>query len=699
MGYGRPDHRPTPTDGLCTQCGVHASAHRIRNTTGIRSRTAAYVAAWNKANPRPKASARIIGIDGEGAGRDPHNYFYLAAADEFGKRWQAGAKTRLSTVDCLDFILSLPRHTLIFGYAFLYDLTKILQDLPDKLLYLLFHEEKRSYIVTDPKTGKLSQRFKFIRWKNYRLNFMNRRFSLSSVESKRTMTIWDIFRFFQGKFTKALIDWEIASKERLTEMERMKDLRSVFDTQSRQAIEAYCDEECLYLAKLGRQLLETHEDCGLTLANYYGAGSTATALLKRMDVLRWRDPTPEAMTIPVASAFFGGRFENSVVGPVSGPVYNYDISSAYPYQAYLLPCLVCGRWEHSHSQKSIENARLALCSWTIGAIVPSAWGTLPIRSKDGTIAFPLSAAGGWTWKEEFLQAQRYNSAVQLREGWVYHTDCDHHPFRELSDIYRERVRIGKDARGIPLKLGPNSVYGKLAQSRGGLDPPFQSWIWAGNITSGTRAQLLEGQNVAKDKWNVLMYATDGIWSRERLTLPLPADTGTSDLSKPLGGWEEKRFDAGVFAVRPGIYFPLQPTDDQLKEVRARGLGKKVLYERWPVIVEAWKERAERVKVAGVERFIGAKSGISYGEKSGKYTRSPFYGEWVSYPIEVTFNPAPKRELILADGRLTPWRKLGESVPYKRAVLSPEALAMQLAETIAQEQPNADFSEEDDIGNS
>src|SRR5207247_70056 len=102
-----------------------------------------------------------------------------------------------------------------------------------------------------------------------------------------------------------------------------------------------------------------------------------------------------------------------------------------------------------------------------------------------------------------------------------------------------------------IKLGLNSIYGKLAQSQG-VNPPFQSWVWAGNITSGCRAQLLEAFNV-KDRWQILMLATDGVWSSSPLSLPTPLDTGTSNSGKPLGGWESKTFPHGVFAVRPGIY--------------------------------------------------------------------------------------------------------------------------------------------------
>lgn len=699
VSYGRPDHVPTGVSEVCDTCGVKSSQHRTRNLA-VQSRDREYVSRYNKSHPRENPSERIIGIDGEGQGRlgsggARHRYTYLAAADERGAKWHIGNTAGLNTVECLDFILDLPRRSLIFGYAFLYDLTKILQDLPDRALYLLFHDERRQKIVRG-KDGKLSTRHIPVRWRDYRINYVNRRFSVQDVYSKRRATVWDIFRFYQGKFTKALIDWEIASKERLTDMERMKDLRASFDQLSQEAVHEYCDEECLYLSKLGRQLIKTHQDCGLELKHYYGAGSTASVLLDKMDVLRYRAPPLDEMKEAIASAFFGGRFENSCVGSVDGPVYNYDISSAYPYQAMLLPCLVCGQWEYTKDERKIRDSRLSLIHWTIGAIDQrqKAWGTLPVRAKDGTISFPLSCDGGWTWKDEFLAAQRFNPNVRHTEAWSYNTDCDHRPFHQLGSIYRERVRIGKEARGNVLKLGPNSVYGKVAQSRGGIEPPFQSWIWAGNITSGCRAQLLEGLISASeygDPWSVLMFATDGIWSTERLQFAPPAETGTADLAKPLGGWEEKVFPAGVFAVRPGIYFPLSPTVDELKEVRARGLGKKVLYEQWPKIVEAFERGDTKVIVGGIERFIGAKTGISHGKKSG-YSRSKYYGEWVSHPIQVTFNPEPKRETILSGGRLKPWHHKPHSVPYNRALLSPEAIALRLAEIIAEEQPNADFSE-------
>lgn len=189
-----------------------------------------------------------------------------------------------------------------------------------------------------------------------------------------------------------------------------------------------------------------------------------------------------------------------------------------------------------------------------------------------------------------------------------------------------------------------------------------------------------------------MLATDGIFTRERLSLPQPVDLGASTCRKPLGGWAEKVYEAGIFAVRPGIYFPLNPTDKQLKDVRARGLGKKILYEQWPKVIDAWERGAEKITVAKVQRFIGAKTGVLYSTKGG-YRRKKTYGEWIEDEIKVSFSPLPKRLAINDDCSLQPIDWWGEeSVPYDAALKDPDAIMLALAEQIAEEQPNVDMED-------
>jgi hypothetical protein len=645
-------------------------------------------------------------VDGEGQGRRPHVYTYLSAAEEDGRVVSIGNRAGLRTLECLDFLVNLPDRALVVGYAFTYDLTKILQDCPKSLLYSLFHESTRQYV----RHGRVQ--YHRLKWRGYSLNYLNRKLTL--VRGSQRVTIWDVFRFFQSKFTTALMDWGVAPKEELREMEHMKANRSRMDALPWDRITAYCDSEVRYLCKLTRMLIEAHKAAGLELTEYYGAGSTAGAFLKRIDVKSRKGSTPDAMRVPIATAFFGGRFENSVIGPVQGqggPVINSDISSAYPYHATLLPCLTCGVWSHVRYPldfdgsgdpltKRIREGRLALVRWTSpdsgrGLDPSRPWGPLPVRSALGTIIFPLAGLGGWSWRDEFLAALALvpPGTLVAREAWVYDCDCEHRPFGDVPTYYRERLKLSADgdAKGLVLKLGLNSVYGKLVQSIG-TNPPYQSWVWGGNITSGCRAQLL--QVIAQDPTAVFMLATDGVWSTRRVKLPEPEDTGTSDTSKPLGGWVVKDYPRGVFAVRPGIYSPLYPTEAEMEKVRARGLGRKVLYDNWQRVVEAWADGADHVEIPAVERFVGAKSGVTKGEVRG-VKRSPDYGEWVANPVNVTFNPLPKRVAVRADRTLEPWGYLDwESVPYSDALKDPEALMLALAEVIAEEQPNVDFGEMD-----
>ena len=641
-----------------------------------------------------KTVDRIIGLDGEGVGRDPHRYIYLAAADEEGEEWELASKERLSTIDCLDFILALPSRTLVVAFSFIYDLTKMFTDLPTKAIHLLFHEELRQRVIGDFVV------YKPIIWNGYKLNYMNRRLTVGRVDSKRSTTVWDIFRFFQTSFVQSLQTWKVGAKEELDAIAAMKDNRATFDTIDREAIHGYCKKECYYLAKLARSLIDAHKDADLELKSYYGAGSTASVFLQRVGIKDKRGETPESMRVPVASAFFGGRFENSVVGGIAGPVYSYDISSAYPYQTFSLPCLLCGRWRlvKHPSRASLGRWPYYLVHWhsPLKGSYQHVWGPLPIRTRDGTIVFPLGGQGGWCWGEEFRAAQELNPSLQATEVWVYETDCAHVPFQDVPTYYRQRVALGKDSRGIVLKLGINSIYGKLAQSKG-LNPPFQSWVWAGMITSNTRAQLLRMIINAADPADILMLATDGVYSRSKLKVEIPRNTGTYDVfndkgeNVPLGGWEEKILDEGVFCVRPGIYFPLNPTIEQIDKVRGRGLGRKSLYENWQSIVEAWNANKPSIEISGMTRFIGAKSGIT--QSLAGVTRRDCYGEWIEHKVKVSFAPQPKRQAINSDGTLQPWGYLGfDSVPYNPATLSNDALMLKLAELIAEEQPDGDFAD-------
>lgn len=763
----------------------------------------------------------IFGVDGEGQGRNPHNYTFLAAATaEKDRRYsvQAGA-SRLFSVDCLDFFLLLPKNSVCFAYSFNYDITKMLTDVDDKTLYHLARSEMRNRGGSDAVKGPAPELWEGEnepplsdeeaitqhldptiqkRKGAYSLNLVGTKLTikrgLKASKNKHSRIVWDIFKFYQSKFVTALTDWKVGTPEEWARMTLMKDKRAEFEKLVKEGkitekqIREYCFDECGDMARLAEKLIKAHVDAGIPLTKFYGPGSSAGALLTSMNAKELRgDGGPLEMAHAIASAFFGGRFENSVIGPILGRVWNYDISSAYPYQQTFLPCLLHGKWAHTKKRAEIESAQAACVSYSLHRKhakkkLSTSWGPFPFRERDGSICFPITSGGGWVWKDEFLAGEKLFDHVRFREAWVYHTECDcgsswsledgseseKTVFGKLPGYYLFRIRIGKEGPGIVIKLAINSCYGKLAQSVG--NAAFNSWIWAGMITSGCRAQILEILGRHKDRANLLMVATDGIYTRERLDClkcddpkcthkritPRPRDTGTwvtindkgVDTKKPLGGWEEKEVPQGVFVARPGIYFPRNPTEEQLKEVRGRGVGKGVVLKYWGEIERAYAAYAagdltSQAVVPNLQRFCGMKTSISrklgapatpplgmraedmlptweYTRASGgrvyhdesktleKSHDAPHYGEWVERQVMLGFSPLPKRSRVHSDGVRLVLRSEADlnegvtgpgklrSMPYSKAKTAEsmpfEALDLARAVEEALEQPDADLEE-------
>lgn len=693
-----------PHGDPCTHCGLPASSHRVEHRPSGDPCRICGLPEGNHYRKQPREKRPYyVGIDGEGQGREEHRYVMLAWSDEDGRlrdAIEAKADGYLSTVECLDFILAIPLRARVFAYAFNYDLTKILTDCDDRTIYLLMRPDLRQRAPGYEKYGP-----KPVRWNGYELNLLGSKFTV--VKDKRRAVIWDVFRFFGTKFTKACEDWKIGSKAELDRMRAMKDQRGDFDRLNRAEILAYCYDECAKMATLACKLTDAHENAGLHLRSYHGAGSTASCVLKSLGIdkaVRTGDPR---MDRAVASAFFGGRFENRTVGIIRGPLWSRDISSAYPYQTTFLPCLDCGKWSHTTRQADLAGARTGLVRYRL-AEPPSdmPWGPLPFRTKDGSICFPATSGGGWVWASEFQAAQAAFPHVGFIEAWIYRTDCNHQPFADIPRLYLERLKLGKEGPGLVIKLGVNAVYGKLAQSRG-TNPPFQSWIWAGMITAGTRGQILDMMRLHKDRRNLYMIATDGIYSSENFVAPEARDTGTftDQHKKPLGGWETKEIKTDMFAARPGIYYPLNPSQDEISAIRARGVGRGVILQYWDRIMKAWEAGEKSVTVGNVVRFQGAKSSIGRTIKDGKpsYTRylddnnHPRYGQWVNRSVDMTFHPMPKRSAIEADGSLTirHMPQTLESHPYDRSLISLEAAVLKhnMAELL--EQPDGDYAEYED----
>jgi len=657
----RPEHAPKGDPCHVKGCGIPAASHRKR----ARAR-GGYFKTYNRASgdrhdkTTPRGPRRIIALDGEGytLKSGAHRYTYMAACDADGLVAELRAPQGVKAEQVWRFLLSLPKSALLVGFSLGYDRTKWVESWPDPAVWRLVDPERRQ-----GEDGPLP-----VSWAGYKVNLVATRLSVREKASGAHRTVWDVWRFFQSSFVKALSRWKVGTEDERALIEREKARRGSFHGIGARE-RRYCQLECRLLARLTGELLQAHEDEGLKLRSYFGPGSTASVILAEHG--EQRTVYPRAMQHAVMCGYFGGRFETSRVGPVRAErLYQYDIASAYPAAMTRLPCLCAGhgKWVHrtgdAWAQRLLSgDAAVALCRFVVDAHKDAcdAWGPLPHRLPDGNILFPQKSAGGWAWDAEVAAALELHPGVRVTEAWMWEPSCDCPPpfAARITELYERRLQWGKGARGLVLKLALNSLYGKSAQRVG--KGKFRCMVRAGLITSMTRASLLRAVAMAHDPWNVLELATDSVLSKE----PLPLG-GTG-----LGSWESKPWPGGVFLLRPGLRIPLTRGGD-IERTAARGVGVKTLHENRRKVLRAWgREPMAPVTLRTPSFFHGAKLSVRASQGGEAFRRDALYGRWSDEKKTLTFSPKPKRaELGPRDGqaiRLLPWElPTGEgcaSVPY------------------------------------
>lgn len=658
-------------------------------------------------------------IDGEGHGRAPHVYTYLAAVSLDGTTYDIRNPSGLTTAEILLFLTdTLPNRARLWGFSLGYDKTKWLADIPRDSLALLYHPEHRR--------KKDDKGVRDIAWSSFRLNMQSTKFTVSHIEKGRRRknwerrTVWDCFKYFQCSFVKAIETWQVVTPEELEFIKLMKDSRSGFTPENSDEIERYCRLECQIGARLIHALLTAHADIGLETTVFYGPGSTADALLELHHVADYMAQCPEWAVKAVMTAFSGGRFENLLFGVVPGPLYGWDLSSAYPYQAYQLPCLQCGVWEYHEGTleemlPAIRAATLACTHTYVPKHDPMlAYAPFAFRDHKGHIFYPFDCAT-WVWKQELLAGLNAKIwDIEATESITYTTRCDHRPFEWVPKTYQDRLNLGKDGKGLVLKLALNSgTYGKFAQSVG--KAKFNNWVWAGVVTSGCRAQILDAMAAAPRLEDIISIATDGIISTCRLDLatPLPTNTGTK---KPLGGWEDKSKDKngkpipphelrGRVLVRPGLNTAWPVKDDDEEDTRARGVGRSVFTKAIKEIVAAIESGQPGYTIRDIPRFVGHKSSIRPNGNARRLlpmlSRYPYLrallkpehfsqradcGEWILDEHILSFDPIPKR--IRGEGNRLLVRSMNgaESRPYDKGRIDPVSESYREQQDIAEEQP-------------
>lgn len=578
-----------------------------------------------------RAAAPFVAWDGEGYTCEDGTHVYNLLMNS------AGGVLRcldgISTEDAFNFILDESKRlpgSLHVCFASSYDINMMLRDvdephlrelqatgradygsitieyIPRKYLYLHRYDPNNKW-VENPKTGK------------WQINYIDR------------VVLWDVFGYFQQSFVEAIKSYLGSDWPLLALIAENKARRDVFRPDEIESIERYCSAELQSLVEIMNRLRDLMATADIQLSRWDGAGSIAGALLRRESVKTSLKPTDRRLELPVRTAYAGGRIELVQYGVWDGPLYAYDINSAYPAEIVNLPDMQTGYWTRATDPYDRDWFSLSLVRYRFSMSPDNERWIYPLFSRDmfGGICFPQTGYG-WYWQPEVTQALEdgYGYEVEVVETWNYHDDGTK-PMAFVRDLYdiRKKWKMEGNHAEMVLKLGINSLYGKMAQSAGyarnGRIPPYHQLEWAGFVTSSARAKLYAAAKQARDA--IVFLATDGILSTQALDL---------DIGDSLGQWSTKTHTEAI-TVQAGVYRLRghRDGDEPYTIEHARGFNANSV--DFDAIRLAWRRKQDFVS-AQTTRFVTLGSAVG-GKQIAAYWRT-----WRTIDRQLAIWPSGKR---------------------------------------------------------
>jgi DNA polymerase type B, organellar and viral len=545
--------------------------------------------------------APFVGCDGEGmtiAGC--HKYTLFRMGD---RELIHNDQRRLTSPELLSFILDHPNKTdILVGFAFEYDVTSILIDLPaERRAHLIATYQQKHAPGEKRKDG--GKRWTWVDFEGYGrfgINWLARNHlkvcrpssnpkNPNGADRATIRTICDTWGFFAMSFLKSIQAWDVG-REHWATIEAHKNERADFAAMTPE-IRRYNEIECDLLSQMMGKFRTVCFEADIRPKTWNGAGKIAAFLHHQNGTLRAKQLAklaPAGLIRMAHAGYYGGRFEITRVGLIAQTVWEQDINSAYPDAMRSLPCLDHGawRWTNGAVLAASPPGSIYICPIRFSHPREQFLCGLPFRAeKDGRLSWPRFGNGVY-WSPEIRSAEKLGATCEHRAGWLYEKRCDCHAFKWVETRYAQRKALPKP-RDEPLKRGINSLYGKLAQRIG--EPPFANPIWAGLTTAATRAKLNAAIAAADDPRDVVMLATDGVYSLK----PLKLKAGGG-----LGQWGVKDFPS-LFVVQPGLYWPPRSGDDW--RPKSRGISPTTIAKFSFEFEAAWFKFAGEPSIDAITR--------------------------------------------------------------------------------------------------
>ena len=556
----------------------------------------------------------FIGWDGEGYTDDTGVHHYMLFGASTGHEIDGRS---LGTAECLDLML------------------KVEEEYPDTYHVIFAGNYDVNMMLRDVNLSALRQLKSkgWCKWQGYTIRYIKGKM-FGVKRGNVSITLYDVFTFFACSFVKALEQYIGEDNENVARIRLGKSGRADFSYADIEYVRSYFRTELYELVRLCDQLRRYLREAGITISKWHGPGAVASAVLKQRGFRRL--PQPASVDIASQYAYLGGRFEQFKVGAYDGPVWQYDLRSAYPAAIATLPTLG-GTWvertcDSPISIEEVKDFALYRCSFTArddSSHLPNPFGW---RYKNGAVFYPPIHGGGWTWGCELKSAMRYaDGDITVHQSLEMGESADR-PFAWIAEMYERRdewKRAGRPAQ-LALKLAMNSIYGKLAQQVGwrvvdGIPklPSFHQLEYAGYITAYARAKLYAA--MMQKPQNLIAVETDAVYS----TVPLELDEG-----RALGQWEATKYD-GIMYVQSGMYFAKE--GDEWK-YRTRGFGRNDVsvgvVREW--LSGIWDSNSALTSKLGISQTRFRTMGTSLGKDDWR--------KWVTSPRELQAGvPGGKRE--------------------------------------------------------
>jgi hypothetical protein len=540
----------------------------------VRPKKQEYVKRDNKWERRS-----IVAWDGEGANLDTGEHVYNLLANSHGDK--IVNMEGLSTVEVFKFFLANSNENdinVIFGGS--YDVNMILRDVPKENLLELW------------ASGTTL-------WGPFRIYYQNRkRFSIRLIKNGRTLktfVLWDVIGYFQSSFVVACEKW-LGDFAVLEDIQEMKLQRSTFKSENIEEIIEYNRKECLLLVMLVERLFASLDEAKVELVRYDGAGSIAAALLRKHEIQKFKGDVPAWVNRYAQYAYSGGRIEAIKCGTTTRRtnIWQSDINSAYPYVCLSLPSYVGATWSKDSEWDGSSNS-LVCVRYHFAKEAP--FYPLWFRDSNGSISYPRQGYGIYWGAEVANLYKYYEDGVDFEIEFAVNCTLatDDLPFLFIEDLYALRMKFKAEGSmaSESLKLGLNSIYGKLVQQAGyreGRIPTYHQLLWGGQITAGTRARLYD--LAMQSPRDIISFATDAIFTTKELTVPSGSELGEFTTTKY----------QGMTLVQAGVYF-LDKEGDWSEKFR--GFDKKSLQRDG--IIQCWKDGTEYE--AELTRFTGLGSAL------------------------------------------------------------------------------------------